>query len=129
MASLGEATLWLCDGIERGHFDGKDCEHAFDLAKRCRVATLRLMRPRLPDGFPNDPPPTIRMRILRSANMGRTEIASGTDAMLETTVTEPGAYRAEVWIVPEHTRPYLGREADSMIRDVPWVYSSPIHVE
>jgi hypothetical protein len=92
-------------------------------------ATLRLTRPRLPDGFPNDPPPTVRMRILRSANMGRTEIASGTDAMLETTVTEPGAYRAEVWIVPEHTRPYLGREADSMIRDVPWVYSSPIHVE
>lgn len=42
LASLGEATLWLQDGIERGHFDLHDCESAFMLAKRCRIATLRL---------------------------------------------------------------------------------------
>ena len=42
LASLGEATLWLQDGIDRGHFDKDACDAAFTLAKRCRVASLRL---------------------------------------------------------------------------------------
>jgi len=42
LASLGETTLWLQDGIDRGHFDKATCETAFSLAKRCRVASLRL---------------------------------------------------------------------------------------
>jgi four helix bundle protein len=42
LSSLGEATLWLRDGIDRRHFDADACEQALALAKRCRVATLRL---------------------------------------------------------------------------------------
>ena len=44
LASLGEATLWLQDGIDRRHFEPDACETAFALAKRCRVAALRLRR-------------------------------------------------------------------------------------
>lgn len=44
LASLGEATLWLRDGLDRQYFDPAACEAAFTLAKRCRVATLRLRR-------------------------------------------------------------------------------------
>lgn len=92
-------------------------------------ATLRVVRPSLPDGFPASPPPTIRMRILRAASGGAIEVAAGADATLEFTPTEPGAYRAEVWMIPEHARPFLDRFADELIRDVPWVYSNPIYVE
>jgi four helix bundle protein len=42
LASLGEATLWLRDGVDRGHFPVRSCDEALNLAKRCRVATLRL---------------------------------------------------------------------------------------
>ena len=42
LASLGESTLWLRDGIDRGHFPHTACDEALVLAKRCRVATLRL---------------------------------------------------------------------------------------
>jgi len=42
LASLGESTLWLRDGIDRGHFPSTACDDAFVMAKRCRVATLRL---------------------------------------------------------------------------------------
>jgi four helix bundle protein len=42
LASLGEAALWLRDGIQREYFTPAECEPAFLLAKRCRVATLRL---------------------------------------------------------------------------------------
>jgi len=42
LASLGEAALWLKDGIDRGHFAASNCEQAFQLARRCRIATLKL---------------------------------------------------------------------------------------
>ena len=42
LASLGEATLWLHDGIDRDHFQKEDCERAFAFAQRCRIAMLRL---------------------------------------------------------------------------------------
>ena len=42
LASLGESALWLRDGIDREYFDEASCREAFVLAKRCRVATLRL---------------------------------------------------------------------------------------
>jgi four helix bundle protein len=44
LASLGEATLWLRDGIQREYFAPTECEPVFQLATRCRIATLRLRR-------------------------------------------------------------------------------------
>lgn len=92
-------------------------------------ATLHLVRPSLPAGFPSDPPPTITMRILRAAAGGGVEVASGSGAELTFTTTRAGVYRAEVHMTPEHTRPYLGAYADMLVHDVPWVYANPIYVE
>jgi four helix bundle protein len=44
LASLGEATLWLNDGVDREYFDRASCRDALALAKRCRIATLRLQQ-------------------------------------------------------------------------------------
>ena len=44
VASLAEAVLWIQDGIDREHFDESDCAVALALAKRCKVASLRLKR-------------------------------------------------------------------------------------
>lgn len=41
LASLGEAVLWLRDGVDRGYFQPHHCEEAFTLANRCRAATLK----------------------------------------------------------------------------------------
>lgn len=91
--------------------------------------TLHLVRPSLPEGFPSDPAPTITMRIVRAAAGGGVEVAHGSDAELTFATTEPGVYRAEIHIVPEHARPYLGTSADELIHEVPWVYANPIYVE
>lgn len=91
--------------------------------------TLHVVRPSLPAGFPNDPAPAITMRIVRAAAGGGVEVARGTDAELTFTTTEPGVYRAEIHLVPEHARPYLGAYADDLIHEVPWVYANPIYVE
>jgi four helix bundle protein len=42
LASLKEAELRLTDGVDRGHFPGGSTAAALNLAKRCRVASLRL---------------------------------------------------------------------------------------
>jgi hypothetical protein len=91
--------------------------------------TLRVVRPDLPDGFPREPAPSISLRILRAAPGGAIEVASGTGPSLEHELREAGAYRAEVRIVPEHARPYLGRSADALIAERVWIYANPIYVE
>jgi hypothetical protein len=91
--------------------------------------TLRVVMPSLPAGFPAEPAPTLTLRILRAAAGGAVEVTSGTGAMLEHVITEPGAYRAEVRMIPEHARPYLGRYADDMVTERVWVYANPIYVE
>ena len=91
-------------------------------------ATLRVTRPSLPPEFPQDPPPQITMRILRAAAGGGVEVASGSDATLEYTTTEPGAYRVEVRMTPEHARPFLGSRAERLIREIVWVYSNAVFV-
>lgn len=91
--------------------------------------TIRVVRPSLPAGFPSDPAPVLRLRILRAAAGGAVEVAAGDGATLEHVVTQTGAYRAEVLMVPDHARPYLGRFADDLVHEVTWIYSNPIYVE
>ncbi|HEX5097561.1 MAG TPA: hypothetical protein VFX21_16165, partial [Acidimicrobiia bacterium] len=90
-------------------------------------ATLRVVAPTLPPDQPRDPAPDIRLRILRSTATGAVEVAAGTGPTLEHVATEPGAYRAEVFILPNHARPYVGARSD-LIREHVWIYSNAIHV-
>jgi len=55
------------------------------------------------------------------------ESAGGAD--LQFTPTEPGAYRAVVYVTPTHLRPFLGDDADQWIRRLPWIYANPIYVD
>jgi hypothetical protein len=90
--------------------------------------TLRVTRPSLSPDVPDAALALVSMRIVKSAAGGGVEVAQGTGETLEFVATEPGVYRAEVRIVPEHTRPYLGRLADTLIREHAWVYANPIYV-
>ncbi len=91
-------------------------------------ATLRVTAPRLPEGFPSEPAPRLTLRVLRSTAEGAVEVVRSEGASIEHVVTEPGPYRAEVRMIPEHARPALGTRADALIRELVWVYSNPIFV-
>lgn len=91
--------------------------------------TLRVVAPALPEGWPQDPPPVVTLRLFHARAGGGVEVATSDGATLEHVATEPGAYRVEVWMAPEHARPFLGARADRLLRDVVWVYSNPIFVE
>lgn len=103
-------------------------------------ATLRLVAPRppLPRGVPAGQGPLVRLRILRVAPQATeaVEVASlqvgeaGDAAELRHVAAAPGAYRAEVRIVPRHLFPLLGEDVDRarFQREYPYVYTGPIYV-
>lgn len=82
----------------------------------------------LPADFPQASAPAIRVHLLRAQEGGAIEVASTEGSTLEHVASEPGAYRVEVRMTPEHARPYLGSFADELIREVVWIYSNPIYV-
>jgi len=85
--------------------------------------------PRIYGGQGFDEMPEISTRIIRIPPAGAAEeVASGTnDILIED--AQPGAYRAEVWIVPWHLKKWLGTEPLQFIREHIWIYSNPIYVK
>jgi hypothetical protein len=90
----------------------------------------------LPSVFRLDPaldPPVIRGLILRAEADGTwSEVAGGTDDLR--VAVGPGAYRAEVRMLPRHLLGWLGDKPDydipgKLMRELIWVYSNPIYVE
>jgi len=95
-------------------------------------ADLSISIPTVRDLDPGLPVPTITARVLRIAPGGTvTEVASADD-LPELTVhlSDPGAYRVEITIVPRHLGPYLGDLGPGAAEvELPWIYASPIYVE
>ena len=75
---------------------------------------------------PDGPVPVISGRILK-ANDGEWEEVSSGDADLAYTAG-PGVYRAEIRMVPEHLRPWVGPATEEFIKETIWIYSNPIYV-
>jgi hypothetical protein len=89
---------------------------------------LRVTRPTVNALDPALPAPTTRVRVLRAELSGQwTEVAAADTGDVTFTPTTAGVYRAEVRITPNHLRPYLPG-LERLMREVPWVYSSPIYV-
>lgn len=77
---------------------------------------------------PERTPPELTVRLLRAEEGGFREVARGEDD-LSFTPAEPGAYRAEVRIVPHHLREDLGGDADDVLAgDFVWIYANAIFI-
>lgn len=72
--------------------------------------------------------PVLTMHVFKAKEGGWEDVASGTGEKLTFTTTAPGAYRAEVRMVPKHMKPFVGRRVDLIKAERPWVYSNAIYV-
>jgi hypothetical protein len=72
-------------------------------------------------------PPLLTARILRAA-ADRWEVVAEESADLTLAASEPGAYRAEIRIVPRHLHYWLHGYADLASADFVWIYSNPIYL-
>ncbi len=85
---------------------------------------LRLARPEVLDwgAVP------VRLEILKIEPGGAVVVAEGTES-LEYAVTEPGAYRAIVYITPEHLAVHLDEQrAPLAAQEYQWIWYNPIYV-
>ncbi len=89
-------------------------------------ATLMLEVPEVWLLDPAGPQPLIWGRILKATNDGWEEVATGEGGI--TYSAEPGAYRAEIRMVPEHLRPWAEPRGDEWIVERIWIYSNVIYV-
>ncbi len=91
-------------------------------------AVLEVTTPTVRDLDPTAPAPTITTRLLRAREDGWDEVASTREPTLRFVTTQPGAYRAEVRLVPSHLRPFMGQRLDFIRESRPWVLSNAIWV-
>ncbi|MCC7381979.1 MAG: hypothetical protein IT384_09125 [Deltaproteobacteria bacterium] len=94
--------------------------------------TLVVKKPAIQDLDPEAKAPELTLRILRATAEGWVEVAATRDPEAEelrAEVTEPGAYRAEVRMVPHHLSGQLGKYGPEVLaRDLVWIYANPIYV-
>ncbi len=92
---------------------------------------LVVKRPRVRELAEAAPQPELRVRLLRATAQDGWQLVaeSSSDAELRHTVTEAGAYRAEVRMKPRHLEPFLASYAELAEQDFVWIYANAIHVK
>jgi len=113
-------------GFEFTALEGGELREMGSQVSLARGAELHVRRPRLL-GVDASAEPPLKLRVLRAREAGWDVVAEG-DADLTVSVSEPGAYRAEVRMVPTHLEPYLSSYADLAQKEFVWIYSNAIYV-
>jgi hypothetical protein len=89
---------------------------------------IEIVLPTLYNLDPSWPAAEIRAKLIKAEENGGDVVAESVDQNISFTVDEPGAYRAELSIVPYHLESELGDNADWFIREYPFIYANPIYV-
>lgn len=119
-----------------GHPDGFDYhatggEETFEMGDEVLLSSspeLRMTMPTMRNLDRNRQAPALTARILKAVEGDWEEMATGSGD-LSFQPTEPGAYRAEVRMVPHHLAEDLGDYTEELLaRDYVWIYSNPIYV-
>jgi len=91
-------------------------------------ATLHVQMPQIIDLDPSLPAPELTARLMVAVEGGFEEVVAESNDLVWS-ITDPGAYRAEIRMKPWHLESYLGDEVDLVFsRDYVWIYSNPIFV-
>ena len=71
---------------------------------------------------------TIRMTLHKISTTGAEVVYDGAGPV-EYANAAPGRYRLEVFITPQHLKTVLRRDAATLLKEYPWIYSNPIEVQ
>lgn len=95
------------------------------------ATTIHVPLPTLhPDSPQDGPAPQITIRLKRVLPGGMDVVeAESVDAPLDFAASVAGAYRAEVWIVPNHLTPYLGISPSLFLHETPWILTNHLYLE
>ena len=106
--------------------EGKVAEMG-DTVSLAKGVELRVRMPSVAYLDPSVDAPVLRARVLKAVAGGWEEVAaSGVDLAVD--VTQTGAYRAEVRMVPKHLLGWLGSQVQVAEQEMVWIYSNAIYV-
>jgi len=111
-------------------FYGTDGANTYEMGDEVTLQEGLSIRVTKPEAFHLDlagPQPEIRLRLIRIDQSGRVVVAESMGD-IDFQADTPGAYRAEVHIVPWHLEPFLGSDPTRFIHSYPWIYANPIYV-
>ncbi len=120
-------VLGYPEGFDFHATEGNSVREMGQEASLAKGVELDVDRPHLAQLDPGVEAPLISLRLLRAKSGGWDEIARS-DKDLRVKVSQPGAYRAEVRIVPRHLRGYLASYAELADKEFVWIYSNPVYV-
>jgi hypothetical protein len=102
-----------------------------EMGENVSLADSPVMHIKVPEFFRMDPgleKPEFRVRLIKAGPDGGIVVAGSLNSDLEYAVTEKGAYRAEIKIVPYHLRKWLGDHTKPFIKEYPFIYANAIFV-
>jgi hypothetical protein len=117
-------------GFDYHALEGDQIREMGEQASLSRGVELSVTAPRVQirSGLLERGAPVTSARLLRAREGGWDEVARA-EGDLRFTVSEPGAYRAEIRIRPTHLAPYLASYAYLLEeRDFVWIYGNAIYV-
>ncbi|MGZ3709141.1 MAG: hypothetical protein ACXWPM_10280, partial [Bdellovibrionota bacterium] len=92
--------------------------------------TITVPLPTLHKSSPQDGnAPTIIIRLKQVGANTDTVVATATNASLSYTVTQTGAYRAEIGIIPKHLSAWVGYRRELLNAEYPWIITNHLYLQ
>lgn len=121
--------LGYAQGFDVEVLEGGVAHELGDTVSAAKGVVLRVTMPTVANLDPANDAPTLTMKVWRAKEGGWDEVTSTQASTLEQTLTQPGAYRVEVRMVPKHLKPWIGLRSTYLKTERPWVYTSAFYVE
>ncbi len=121
--------LGFAEGFDFVAMEGQTPREVGQTATLANGVTLKAVMPKVKDLDPAVEAPALKLQLLKAREGGWDEVASITEGTLTFPVTQPGAYRVEVRMVPRHLKNFAGTRRGFFAAERPWVMTSALYVE
>lgn len=121
--------LGYAEGFDVVVMEGATPRELGETAVLANGVSVKAVMPSVRDLDPAVEAPALKLQLLKAREGGWDEVAMVTQGTLEFTVTQPGAYRVEVRMVPKHLKNFAGTRRAFFTAERPWVMSSAFYVQ
>ena len=121
--------MGYAEGFDFVAMEGQTPREIGQTATLANGVTLKATMPKVKRLDPAAEAPVLKLLLLKAREGGWDQVGSITEGTLEFPVTEAGAYRVEVRMVPRHLKAFAGKKGAFFTAERPWVMSSALYVE
>lgn len=121
--------LGYAEGFDFVAMEGATPREIGETALLANGVTLRAVMPKVRELDATADAPSLVLVLFKAREGGWDEVSRITEGTLEFPVTQAGAYRVEVRMVPKHLRAFAGTRRNFFTAERPWVMTSALYVE